>query len=75
MMKLASQKARARRVPALPTVSMLTAQGPYAEVINLGQDLAAKDARIANVSVMGGFAYGDTPFNGTADLKKLEEES
>ena len=56
-----------RRLPIVaPTVSMLTAQGPYAEVINRGQDLAAKDARIANVSVMGGFAYGDTPFNGMA---------
>ena len=56
-----------RRLPIVaPTVSMLTAQGPYAEVINLGQDLAARDARIANVSVMGGFAYGDTPFNGMA---------
>jgi microcystin degradation protein MlrC len=56
-----------RRLPIVaPTVSMLTAQGPYAEVINLGQELAAKDKRIANVSVMGGFAYGDTPFNGMA---------
>ncbi|MBR0672814.1 M81 family metallopeptidase [Neoroseomonas soli] len=56
-----------RRLPIVaPTVSMLTAQGPYAEVIDLGQDLAGKDARIANVSVMGGFAYGDTPFNGMA---------
>lgn len=56
-----------RRLPIVaPTVSMLTAQGPYAEVINLGQELAARDSRIANVSVMGGFAYGDTPFNGMA---------
>ncbi len=56
-----------RRLPIVaPTVSQLTAQGPYAEVIDLGQDLAAKDPRIANVSVMGGFAYGDTPFNGMA---------
>ncbi|MBR0661399.1 M81 family metallopeptidase [Neoroseomonas oryzicola] len=56
-----------RRLPIVaPTVSQLTAQGPYAEVIDLGQALAAKDARIANVSVMGGFAYGDTPFNGMA---------
>jgi microcystin degradation protein MlrC len=45
---------------------MLTAQGPYAEVINLGQEWAAADLRIANVSIMGGFAYGDTPFNGMA---------
>lgn len=56
-----------RRLPIVaPTVSMLTAQGPYAEVIDLGQALAAQDPRIANVSVMGGFAYGDTPFNGMA---------
>ena len=56
-----------RRLPIVaPTVSQLTAQGPYAEVIDLGQALAAQDARIANVSVMGGFAYGDTPFNGMA---------
>jgi len=56
-----------RRLPIVaPTVSLLTAQGPYAEVINLGQELQAKDARILNVSVMGGFAYGDTPFNGMA---------
>jgi microcystin degradation protein MlrC len=56
-----------RRLPIVaPTVSMLTAQGPYAEVIDLGQQWAAGDERILNVSVMGGFAYGDTPFNGMA---------
>ncbi|WP_207537749.1 M81 family metallopeptidase [Sabulicella rubraurantiaca] len=54
-----------RRLPIVaPTVSLLTAQGPYAEVINLGQERAATDPRIVNVSVMAGFAYGDTPFNG-----------
>jgi microcystin degradation protein MlrC len=56
-----------RRLPIVaPTVSMLTAAGPYAEVIELGQELAALDPAIWNVSVMGGFAYGDTPFNGMA---------
>jgi len=56
-----------RRLPIVaPTVSMLTAQGPYAEVIDLGQELAALDPDIWNISVMGGFAYGDTPFNGMA---------
>ncbi len=56
-----------RRLPIVaPTVSLLTAQGPYAEVIDLGQELRAKDGRVLNVSVMGGFAYGDTPFNGMA---------
>ena len=56
-----------RRLPIVaPTVSLLTARGPYAEVIDLGQELRAKDGRVLNVSVMGGFAYGDTPFNGMA---------
>lgn len=54
-----------RRLPIVaPTVSMLTAAGPYAEVIDLGQARAAVLPGIANVSVMGGFAWGDTPFNG-----------
>ena len=54
-----------RRLPIVsPQTALLTAQGPYAEVIDLGQELAAKDPRIANVSVMAGFSYGDTPFNG-----------
>ena len=54
-----------RRLPIVaPTVSLLTAQGPYAEIINLGQERQAADARIVNVSVMAGFAYADTPFNG-----------
>lgn len=56
-----------RRLPIVaPTVSMLTAAGAYAEVIDLGQELAGLDPAIWNVSVMGGFAYGDTPFNGMA---------
>jgi microcystin degradation protein MlrC len=46
-----------RRLPIVaPTVSMLTAHGPYAEVIDLGQERQAADPRILNVSVMGGFA-------------------
>lgn len=54
-----------RRLPIVaPTVSLLTASGPYAEVIDLGQQRQREDSRIANVSVMAGFAYGDTPFNG-----------
>ncbi|MCX8132937.1 MAG: M81 family metallopeptidase [Roseococcus sp.] len=54
-----------RRLPIVaPTVSLLTAEGPYAEVIALGQRRAAEDPRIVNVSVMAGFAYSDTPFNG-----------
>lgn len=56
-----------RRLPIVaPTVSLLTAQGPYAEVIDLGQEMQAKDPHVLNVSVIGGFAYGDTSFNGMA---------
>jgi microcystin degradation protein MlrC len=58
-----------RRLPIVaPSVSQLTSEGPYAEVINLGQAQANAlgPKKIANVSVMGGFAYGDTPFNGFA---------
>lgn len=58
-----------RRLPIVaPTVSLLTAHGPYAEVIDLGQERLAAlgPQRVANVSAMAGFAYGDTPFNGFA---------
>ncbi len=65
-----------RRLPIVaPTVSMLTAQGPYAEVINLGQEWAAADPRIVNVSVMGGFAYGDTPFNGMTSVVTATDQA
>ena len=40
---------------------------PYGELIDLGQARMAEPpyaGRVLNVSVMGGFAYADTPFNG-----------
>jgi len=60
------------RLPIVPpTVSMLTGKDaherPYGELIDLGQQRmreAPYDGRVLNVSVMGGFAYADTPFNG-----------
>ena len=60
------------RLPIIaPTVTMLTGQDapnrPYGEMIDLGQALmqqAPWAGRIVNVSVMGGFAYADTKFNG-----------
>jgi microcystin degradation protein MlrC len=64
-----------RRLPIVsPQTALLTAQGPYAEVIDLGQELAAKDPRIANVSVMAGFSYGDTPFNGFSVITTATEK-
>jgi microcystin degradation protein MlrC len=47
-----------------PTVTLLTAAGPYADIINYGQGLITDE--IANVSILGGFAYSDTPKNGLA---------
>ncbi len=53
------------RLPIVPpTVTMLTAAGPYAEMIDLGQ--RRMNPEIMNVSVMGGFAFADTADNGLA---------
>ncbi len=53
------------RLPIVPpTVTMLTAAGPYAEMIDLGQRRITPE--ILNVSVMGGFAFADTADNGLA---------
>jgi microcystin degradation protein MlrC len=60
------------RLPIVPpTVTQLTGKDapnrPYGELIDLGQQRmteAPYAERVLNVSVMGGFAYADTPFNG-----------
>jgi microcystin degradation protein MlrC len=63
--------ARVRLPIVPPTVSMLTGKNaherPYGEMIDLGQlrmHEAPYSGRVLNVSVMGGFVYADTPFNG-----------
>jgi microcystin degradation protein MlrC len=51
------------RLPIVPpTVTMLTAAGPYADMIDYGQTKIGPE--IMNVSVMGGFAFSDTAKNG-----------
>jgi microcystin degradation protein MlrC len=45
-----------------PQIALLTAKGPYADLINYGQRKMAGD--VMNVSVMAGFAYSDSPKNG-----------
>jgi microcystin degradation protein MlrC len=51
------------RLPIVPpTVTLLTAAGPYAEMIDLGQRRMTPE--IMNVSVMGGFAFADTVESG-----------
>ncbi len=48
------------KVPiAAPTVTLLTAQGPYADLINYGQTKISDD--ILNVSITAGFIYSDSP--------------
>jgi microcystin degradation protein MlrC len=48
------------RLPIVPpTVTLLTAAGPYAEMIALGQ--RRMNPEIINVSAMGGFAFADAP--------------
>ena len=57
-----TERVRIRLPIVPPTVTMLTAAGPYAEMIQLGQRRMGPE--IVNVSVMGGFAYADTAKNG-----------
>ncbi len=55
------------RLPIVPpTVTMLTAAGPYADMIDYGQTKIGPGDKpeIMNVSVMGGFAFSDTAKNG-----------
>jgi microcystin degradation protein MlrC len=48
------------RLPIVPpTVTLLTATGPYADMIELGQRRMTPE--IMNVSAMGGFAFADAP--------------
>ncbi len=66
-----THRARVRLPIVPPTVTMLTGaevpDRPYGELIDLGQQRMAEPpyaGRVLNVSVMGGFAFADTPFNG-----------
>ncbi|HEX9461572.1 MAG TPA: M81 family metallopeptidase [Alphaproteobacteria bacterium] len=53
------------RLPLTPaSVTLLTAAGPYADLIAEGQRRLTPD--ILNVSVVGGFVFSDTPKNGIA---------
>jgi microcystin degradation protein MlrC len=72
------------RLPIVPpTVTMLTGPDapnrPYGELIDLGQRRmreAPYSGRVLNVSVMGGFAFADTPFNGlTAVVTATDAEA
>lgn len=61
------------RLPLVaPSVTLLTAVGPYADLINFGQE--NKSNAIANVSVVPGFVYGDTPMNGIAVIVTARDD-
>src|SRR5438067_2025142 len=73
-----TKTARVRlRLPIVPpTVTMLTAAGPYADMIELGQRRQQEiGPAIMNVSVMGGFAYGDTAKNGLSVIVTARGEA
>jgi microcystin degradation protein MlrC len=57
------------RLPIVaPQVTLLTAPGagPYADLMAYAE--SRRDPRILNISVVGGFSYGDTPKNGLTVL-------
>ncbi|MBY4594600.1 M81 family metallopeptidase [bacterium BD-1] len=63
------------RLPIIsPPTQLLTAPGtgPYAEMIERGE--ALDDPRLLNVSVAGGFSYGDTPKNGLTVLVTCRQD-
>ncbi len=74
------------RLPLTPaSINLLTAAGPYADLIDYGQRRKREfGGRILNVSIWGGFVYSDTPKNGLAvvvtacgeldDARSLTEE-
>ena len=59
-------KAAFVRMPIVPpSVTLLTREGPYADLIDYGQRRKRELAgEILNVSILGDFAFSDTPFNG-----------
>lgn len=44
-----------------PSTTLLTAEGPYADLIGAAEALMAADPHIANASVTGGFVFSDLP--------------
>ncbi len=73
--------ARVRLPIVPPTVTQLTGKNaperPFGEIIDFGQlrmRAPPYHGRVLNVSVMGGFAYADTPFNGLTVVVTATEQ-
>ena len=61
------------RLPLMaPQVTQLTASGPYGDIIRYGQ--TKLDGTVLNVSILGGFTYGDTPYNGMAFIVTTRDD-
>lgn len=55
------------RLPLVaPTVTLLTADGPFADLMRAGEGVIGGD--VVNVSIAGGFVFSDTPKNGMTFL-------
>lgn len=74
--------ARVRLPIVPPTVTMLTnpdaTNRPYGELIDIGQTRmqdAPYAGKVLNVSVMGGFAFADTPHNGLTAVVTATEQA
>lgn len=62
------------RLPIVaPSVRLLTAAGPYADLIAYGQTKTSRDLPV--VSLVGGFAWSDTPKNGLAIITYGKEQA
>lgn len=64
--RAAAPEAAFIRMPIVPpSITLLTREGPYADLIDFGQRRKRELAgEILNVSILGNFAFSDTPFNG-----------
>ncbi|MGI9334879.1 MAG: M81 family metallopeptidase, partial [Gammaproteobacteria bacterium] len=64
----ATPRAAFIRLPLTPaSVTLLTREGPYADMIDYGQRRKREmGGAILNVSILGGFVFSDTPENGVA---------
>ena len=64
------------RLPlAPPSVTLLTAAGPYADMIDYGQRrMRESGGEIINVTILGGFVFSDTPKNGIAIVVAARED-
>ena len=64
------------RIPLTPpSITLLTAAGPYGDLIDYGQRRKREHGgAILNVSIFGGFVFGDTPKNGVAIVVTGREE-